>query len=144
MFFEGAQRLRASGAHIPLLRERKESRVAIEAYPALVARRAIGRESYKNDQPPRQTEGQRTARAAVLDAVRSGPLAAAYGLGLEISVGNAGRCIADPTADWLDALLCAVQAGWAWGRRADGYGIPRGADPLEGWIVDPALAGGPS
>ncbi|MES9967114.1 MAG: hypothetical protein ABW074_07580, partial [Sedimenticola sp.] len=46
----------------------------------------------------------------------------------------------DPKGDGLDALLCAVQAAWAWSRRDRGYGIPDDVDRLEGWITDPALA----
>lgn len=47
--------------------------------------------------------------------------------------------IEDPTGDNLDALLCAVQTGWAYKQRDQGYGIPSDYDPLEGWIVDPEL-----
>jgi hypothetical protein len=43
----------------------------------------------------------------------------------------------DPTGDQLDALLCAIQATWAWTNRHDGYGAPDAVDPLEGWIADP-------
>ena len=44
---------------------------------------------------------------------------------------------ADPTGDRLDALICALQAAWAFrqGYATDG---PPHADPLEGWIADPA------
>jgi hypothetical protein len=38
-----------------------------------------------------------------------------------------------------DALLCAMQAGWAWMNRSEGFGIPSTLDPLEGWIADPSL-----
>ncbi len=55
----------------------------------------------------------------------------------------ATELVGDPTADLLDAVLAAVQAAWAWGRRAHGYGIPPEADPAEGWIVDPATASAP-
>jgi hypothetical protein len=48
----------------------------------------------------------------------------------------------DPGADHLDALLCAVQAAWAWRCRDAGYGLPADLDPLEGWITDPALLSG--
>ena len=44
----------------------------------------------------------------------------------------------DPTGDTLDALLAAIQAGWAYSQRALNYGIPPDCDPAEGWIVDPA------
>jgi hypothetical protein len=37
----------------------------------------------------------------------------------------------------LDALVCAIQAAWAWTRRDHGFGLPEHVDPLEGWIADP-------
>lgn len=37
----------------------------------------------------------------------------------------------------LDALLCAIQAAWAWTQRDQGFGLPKHVDPLEGWIADP-------
>ena len=46
----------------------------------------------------------------------------------------------DPTGDQLDALICAIQAAWAWTMKAQRYGAPEGADALEGWIADPALS----
>jgi hypothetical protein len=45
----------------------------------------------------------------------------------------------DPAGDRLDALLCAIQAAWAWTMRGEGYGAPEHLDPLEGWIADPSL-----
>ena len=45
----------------------------------------------------------------------------------------------DPGADHLDALLCAVQAGWAWTQRDNNFGVSGQIDPLEGWIADPIL-----
>ncbi len=39
----------------------------------------------------------------------------------------------------LDALLCALQAAWAYTQRERGYGISSACDPLEGCIVDPQL-----
>jgi hypothetical protein len=47
----------------------------------------------------------------------------------------------DPQADTLDALLCAVQAAWAWTHRERGFGMPEDCDRLEGWIADPASHG---
>jgi hypothetical protein len=47
--------------------------------------------------------------------------------------------IDDPMGDTLDALLCAIQAAWAYTQREHGYGIPATCDPLEGWIVDPEM-----
>ena len=46
----------------------------------------------------------------------------------------------DPCGDQLDALLCAIQAGWAWTKRNNGFGLPDRVDPLEGWIADATVA----
>jgi hypothetical protein len=45
--------------------------------------------------------------------------------------------VADESGDQLDAVLCAIQAGWA--SRQPNFGIPPNADCVEGWIVDPAV-----
>jgi hypothetical protein len=47
--------------------------------------------------------------------------------------------IREPMADNLDAVLCAIQAAWAYTQRDEGYGIPAGCNKDEGWIVDPAM-----
>jgi hypothetical protein len=38
-----------------------------------------------------------------------------------------------------NALLCAVQAAWAWRQRDNRFGAPETIDRLEGWIADPHL-----
>jgi hypothetical protein len=38
-------------------------------------------------------------------------------------------------ADNLDAVLCAIQAAWAYTQRDEGYGIPVECSKDEGWIV---------
>ena len=48
-------------------------------------------------------------------------------------------CIDDTSGDMLDAVLCALQAAWAWSQRDNNYGIPKHANKLEGWIADPEL-----
>lgn len=136
MFFEGAPRLLASGVTIPHVREGDPSRIVVEAYPGIVARSLIGRRSYKNDTRRKQTEDQRAARIALLHELTR-QAKDRYGFAIDAP---AGLC-EDPGADHLDALLCAVQAAWAWSHREQGYGAPDDRDPLEGWIVDPHLAG---
>ena len=42
--------------------------------------------------------------------------------------------------DALDALLCALQAAWAYTQREQGYEILSTCDALEGCIVDPQLS----
>ena len=137
MFFEGAKRILRSPANIPLLRPNADKRTIIEAYPALVARRVIDRTSYKNDTKKKQTDDQRQARWQIIDFLKSGRLEKVYGVRVHMSDAQCDACAGDPTADQLDALLCAVQTAWA-SKRPD-YGIPARADNLEGWICDPIL-----
>ena len=133
MFFEGAQRILNSDVTVPGLRLGDPRRIVVEAYPGVLARRVLGRAAYKNDNSQKQTDIQRQTRRILLDHILTGTVASHYGFRVE-----APRDLAeDPTGDRLDALLCAMQAGWAWTMKENGYGAPADADPLEGWIADP-------
>jgi uncharacterized protein DUF429 len=135
MFFEGAQRLLKSGVTVPVLRSGDPKRIVVEAYPAVLARQLIGHVGYKNDSARKQTEMQRQTRRSMLDDILNGKLGVRYGLLVE-----APRNLADdPSGDQLDALICAIQAAWAWTMRDEGYGAPQDVDQLEGWIADPTL-----
>jgi hypothetical protein len=68
-----------------------------------------------------------------LSALRGPTFADAYGITAEAPPDLAE----DPSGDRLDALLCAIQAAWAWTQRDPGFGLPEHVDPLEGWIFDP-------
>lgn len=142
MFFQGATRLLQSKVSILPCRPNNDSRIALEGYPALVARRWLGSRRYKSDERARQTEEQLAARRTLVQALRSSALFVGYGLRLTLPDPLAETLITDPMADRLDALLCAIQAAWAWAQSANGYGIPRDCDGDEGWIVDPALSSG--
>jgi hypothetical protein len=136
MFFEGAQRILNSGVTVPGLRTGDPIRIVVEAYPGVLAKAIVGRASYKNDSRRKQTDVQRQTRQILLDHILTGTVASRYGFHVE-----APRSLAnDPTGDRLDALLCAMQAAWAWTMKEAGYGAPPDADPLEGWIADPTLA----
>ena len=138
MFFEGAHRLLDAGVSILPCLERDDARIVIEAYPALVARWAkVG--SYKSDDVKRQTPARQSAREDIVNGLRSSHAKTYYGFDIHFSNDYAGAFIDDGTGDELDALLCAVQAGWAYSKHNQNYGIPVGCDPLEGWIVDPLL-----
>ena len=141
MFYHGAPRLLRSGASIVPCCPVGDSRVVVEAYPALVARRFIGPRSYKSDDRRKQTPERREARQALVASLRSDLLQAGYDLQLALGDSQAESLVGDPSGDWLDALLCAIQAAWAHGRCGQGYGVPRDCDPLEGWIVDPSTLG---
>jgi len=132
MFFEGAPRLVASGVTIPHVHEGDHDRVVVEAYPGALARQIVERRSYKTDIRAKQTAEQGDARRAIFDGLTDGTLRDCLGFSVKA---DPSLCD-DPGGDKLDALLCAVQAAWAWNRRAHGYGAPSPVDPLEGWIAD--------
>jgi hypothetical protein len=137
MYFEGAPRLLRSPATIPHLKEGDPLRVIVESYPGVVVRNLTGNNGgYKNDNRHRQTTAQSTKRRKIIEclSVAENP----YGFAVHGADGVAD----DPTGDRLDALLCAVQAAWAWQRRDQGFGAPKNPDPLEGWIADPTVARG--
>ena len=135
MFFEGAPRLLEAGVTIPGLQQGDPQRIVVEAYPGVLARTLIGRRSYKQDTKSKQTRDQHEAREELLEKVTGQGLLARHGL-----IVSAPSTLADdPGADHLDALLCAVQAGWAWLQRNNNFGVSGQVDPLEGWIADPSL-----
>lgn len=139
MFHELAPRLAATNVHLPLLRETGSHVIAVEAYPAIVAQRPAGRQPYKNDQPAKQTKSHRNTREAMLNWIGSEACQDAYACRVMLASAQREALLGDPTGDTLDALLAVVQGAWSWTRRDVGFGIPAGADPLEGWIVDPML-----
>ncbi|MBI4322295.1 MAG: hypothetical protein HY675_27695 [Chloroflexi bacterium] len=55
-----------------------------------------------------------------------------YGIRVELPGSIASQAEADATGDVLDALLCAIQAAWAFAHRDRNYGIPPDCDPGEG------------
>jgi hypothetical protein len=135
MFFEGAPRLLAAGVTIPYLQAGDPSRIVIEAYPGALARQLIGRRGYKSDTRKKQSESQRELRLEILAKITSDVFEDAFGFVVEARTELAD----DPSGDQLDALLCAIQATWAWNRRDERYGAPAIVDPLEGWIPNVTL-----
>ena len=139
MFYQGAPRLLASGVSVEPCRPTGDTRVAVEAYPAVVARRFIARASYKNDERRKQTPAQRAARKELVDGLRSEVLRREYGFTVAMEASWERDFVDDVSADALDSLLCAVQAAWAYTKRDENYGVPEECDPNEGWILDPYL-----
>jgi len=133
MLHAALPRLLAAGVHIPGLHQGDPRRVALEAYPGLLARELIGRRSYKSDDKARQTADRLAARADLLAALEHGNTR----LGLQLALTDAQRdvLVRDATGDRLDAVLCLLQAAWARRQGAPRYGLPAALDPLEGWIV---------
>jgi len=138
MFYQGAPRLLASGVRVEPCRRNGDERVAVEAYPAVVARRFLDRAAYKRDGVP-DTPERRSARETLLAGLESAALREVYGFTVEMDGSLREEFDRDPSADALDSLLCAVQAAWAYSRRDEDYGVPPACDPDEGWILDPAL-----
>ncbi|MEN9316386.1 MAG: hypothetical protein RIS35_2779 [Pseudomonadota bacterium] len=131
MLQAGAPRLLAAGLTVPGMHAGDPSRVALEAYPGLVARSIVGRTSYKSDTREGRTPARAQARAAIVEAIERGD-ALAIRVSMPASLREA--CLDDPRADLLDAVLCALQAAAA-ARAPDGYGLPLDLDPVEGWII---------
>jgi hypothetical protein len=139
MFYQGAPRLLRSDISVEPCRPTRSPRVAVEAYPAVVARRFLGKRSYKSDERKKQTSAQRTAREELVAGLGSASLEGAYGFVVEMDGPWRERFVREPAADALDSLLCAVQAAWAHTKRDEGWGVPEECDRDEGWILDPQL-----
>jgi hypothetical protein len=122
-----------AGVHIPGLHEGDPTRVALEAYPGLLARELIGRSSYKNDDKAKQTPERLIARKDLVTALEQGRTR--LGLRLKLTHAQHDALVEDASGDSLDAVLCMVQAAWAQREGAPRYGLPAELDPLEGWIV---------
>lgn len=139
MLHAGVPWLRQAGVYFPGLEPQRSNadlrRVALEAYPGLLAREVLGNRSYKSDDKAKQTPDRLLARRELLSALERGQTR----LGLRLVASNAlmGRLADDPSGDALDACLCLMQAAWAQEQHQAGhpqYGLPP-FDPLEGWIV---------
>jgi hypothetical protein len=157
MLHAGVPLLLEAGVHLPGLQpppvaaDPATLRVALEAYPGLLAREVldgwsgtrtgVARRSYKSDDRARQTPERLIARKDLVTALENGlgphgPLR--LKLRLKLTHAQHDALVADASGDALDAVLCLVQAAWAWQQHLAGashYGLPAGMDPLEGWIL---------
>lgn len=151
MLHAGMPLLLDARVHIPGLSQGNPQRVALEAYPGLLARevldgwtphvQGIARRSYKSDEKAKQTPQRLAARSALVNALETGQ--GEHGtlrLGMRLQLNAAMRTILveDASGDALDAVLCMLQAAWAAQRYLAGcprYGLPSYVDPLEGWII---------
>ncbi len=137
MMHAGVPRLIAAGVHFPGLHDGDPQRVALEAYPGLLARELIARQSYKSDDSAKRTPDRLIARMDILAALETGRTR--LGLRLKLSHAQRDTLVADATGDSLDAVLCLVQAAWAHREGPPRWGLPENIDPLEGWIVTAPL-----
>jgi hypothetical protein len=133
MLHAGVPRLVAAGVHLPGLHDGDVRRVALEGYPGLLARELIGQRSYKSDDKAKQTPERLIARKDIITQLENGQTR--LGLRLKLSHAQRDTLVDDASGDSLDAVLCLLQAAWAAGQGAPGYGLPPEMDPLEGWIV---------
>ena len=130
MLHAGTPMLLAAEVSIPFMHAGDPQRIALEAYPGMVAR-SITRASYKNDARAMQTPERRATRLAIIKALESGD----YPQAIVLDAGKHRRALLDDgSGDLLDAVLCALLAAWGWQRRDSDYGLPA-HDALEGWIV---------
>ena len=127
MYYEGLSRLVAAGATLPRLHAGDPQRVALEAYPGLLAFELTGRRSYKNSLEPDRL----IARKDIVDALEQGRTRLA--LRLKLSHAQREALVDDASGDRLDAALCLLQAAWA--SMQPGYGLPAEVDAVEGWIT---------
>ena len=136
MMHAGVPLLIKAGVSLVGLLPQDPLRLALEAYPGMLAKEILARRSYKSDDKSRQTPERLIARKDVIHALELGQTR----LNLRLKLTHAQReaMIEDASGDTLDAVICAVQAAWGLTQKVQGhaqYGLPLEMDPLEGWIV---------
>jgi hypothetical protein len=140
MFYRGAPRLLASNVRVEPCRRNCDPRVAVEAYPAVVARRFLGRSAYKRDGVP-DTPERRSARETLLSGLASEALREAYGFAVEMDA--FWRRSLSATLPPTPSTRCCAGAGrMVLHQKDEGWGVPLECDPNEGWLLDPALLTG--
>ena len=138
MFYEGSKRVYKSEASILPCRPKKENRIILEAYPALVARRFAG--SYKSE--TKDTPQKKSSRKNIVSGILSLDFKAEFGFSVTIVDDIKNEMQKDYKGDFLDSVLCSLQAAWACQQGKPNYGIPTENKSLtksEGWIIDPSL-----
>jgi len=123
------------GFDTPHQEQMASKRIALEAYPGLLARELVGNRSYKSDDKAKQTPDRLIARKQLLQALEMGQTR--LDLRLKLTHAQHDALVADASGDALDAVLCMVQAAWSELQHIKGhacYGLPI-FDSLEGWIV---------
>ena len=136
MMHAGVPALLRAGVHLPGLYAGDPKRVALEAYPGLLAREILANTSYKSDDKKKQTPERLIARKDLITALEHGQTR--LKLRLKLTHAQRDMLIDDASGDSLDAVLCLIQAAWGQQRFQAGeplYGLPKKLDPLEGWIL---------
>ncbi len=145
MLHAGVPRLISAGVFLPGLSQGDPAapcadglprRLALEAYPGLLARELLGQRSYKSDARARQTPERLIARKDLVHGLEQGR--SRLGLQLKVSHAQRDNLIDDASGDALDAVLCLMQAAWGQVQQEQGaslYGLRPELDRLEGWIL---------
>jgi hypothetical protein len=138
MLHAGVPAILAAGAYFPGLQtsDQLAARIALEAYPGMLAREVLGAQSYKSDDKAKQTPERLIARKDLINALELGQTR--WGTRLKLSHAQRDALAQDASGDALDAVLCLVQAAWAQAAHTQGdslYGLPAEMDTLEGWIL---------
>ena len=136
MMHAGVPRIVAAGFTVPGMISQDPSRLALEAYPGMLAR-SVTRASYKSDSKARQTDARRAQRLAIVTALQAGDTRP--GLVTRLDEDLVDALVSDGSGDRLDAVLCLVQVAWGLLRPELDLGLPAGFDPLEGWITGAGL-----
>lgn len=130
MFRQGAPRLLSAGVRLPRLRDARDPRVALEAYPGYLAKQ-LGASRYKNDDGALASVREGLVRA-LETGVPLGTCARALKVTLPAAIRR--RCVEDTSGDSLDAVLALVQAAAGAREGEPHFGLPP-CDPVEGWIA---------
>ncbi|WP_393939090.1 DUF429 domain-containing protein [Piscinibacter sakaiensis] len=121
MLHAGVPRLLDAGVDLPGLHPGDPARVALEAYPGLLARELLGARSYKSDEAAKQTPERLIARKDLVDALLQGR--SRLGLRLRARPALTDALVADASGDRLDATLCLLHSRRA-GRSASAAATP--------------------
>ena len=114
MLHAGVPLLLDAGVHLPGLHPGDPQRVALEAYPGLLAREILARRSYKSDDRAKQTPDRLIARKDLVHALEMGQSR------LGAAAPRGGRC----------AVWAAARIGWS--GRLDCHGLRHDPDRCPG------------
>jgi hypothetical protein len=105
-------------------------KMALEVYPALTARKVTNK-SYKSDEKVKNNSARIGNRKDILKSLRYQK--AGLSLDLKISLHDQKKVVEDFRGDYLDAVICAMQAADA--IMDPFFRFPKSNNYLEGWIV---------
>ena len=138
MFYEGSKIFLKSGVSLLPCHPKKTNKIALETYPALVARRFA--QSYKSES--NDTPQKKSARKKIISGILGSDLKDEFGFSVTIEDPLKKELEKGSQGDSLDAVLCSLQAAWAGLQGKPDYGIPNTRKNLtrsEGWIIDPSI-----